>query len=569
MPTLLDHIDRFTYTAQSIQTAARNTSEPLPSPYIRAVLRTPLGDLARDVDTSELGLFTLVPNASAPSASGDESGASAAQKGSIARVEFPGATPLRRPAGASKHPRREIDKEPEVYAQAALKYLDRYHSIRPMPKARQEVEAIIEHLKLVRNEIEQLSEVADQSAGPASQPVTTLRDEEKRIQELHVRIKQMKARIEVLERKQKPYIKPSASSAKDTVKDKEEDAFWAEPATTRKPRTGRKSLLIPTLARGTVGPDDSLLLDTHVKVDMGAMLGDMSMTSLADAAPTPASKVDPVSVPLPSRSPTPSQAPSPTPAAPLYAGPADSGLAGPAETSADLTTDEGDDTVILAKPPSLTPAVPSTPPQALSAPSETPAPATPAPNVAATPRPGVTATPGTARLGRVKITTDVERIATKIWATVGDVIMPGHPFSTAAAATTNKPPRAKETIALLQNLASQKPPPTSPTISHSTFSIITDKSSPGTHAILTAHLLLALINAIPRHAMPLAATKVVLAEANKSLGNGAPPDPAEASLGLLAGGDKAMETRALYGCVAKRLLKIDRSGREQLVRFDI
>ncbi|KAL5523982.1 hypothetical protein ACEPAG_8155 [Sanghuangporus baumii] len=569
MPTLLDHIDRFTYTAQSIQTAARNTSEPLPSPYVRAVLRTPLGDLARDVDTSELGLFTLVPNASAPSASGDDSGASAAQKGSIARVEFPGATPLRRPAGASKHLRRENDKEPEVYAQAALKYLDRYHSIRPMPKARQEVEAIIEHLKLIRNEIEQLSEAADQSTEPASQPVTTLRDEEKRIQELHVRIKQMKARIEVLERKQKPYVKPSASSAKDTAKDKEEDAFWAEPATTRKPRTGRKSLLIPTLARGTVGPDDSLLLDTHVKVDMGAMLGDMSMTSLADAAPTPllpASKLDPVSVPLPSRSPTPSPAPSPTPAAPLYVGPADS-----AETSADLTTDEGDDTVILVKPPSLTPAVPSTPPQALSAPPgpETPALATPARNVATTPRRGVTATPGTARIGRVKITTDVERIATKIWATVGDVIMPGHPFSTAAAATTNKPPRAKETIALLQNLASQKPPPTSPTMSHSTFSIVTDKSSPSTHAILTAHLLLALINAIPRHAMPLAATKVVLAEANKGLGNGAPPDPAEASLGLLAGGDKAMETRALYGCVAKRLLKIDRTGREQLVRFDI
>ena len=125
MPTLLDHIDRFSYTAQLIQTAARNASEPLPSPYVRAVLRTPLGDLARDVDTSELGLFTLVPHASAPTASGDEPGASAAQKGSIARVEFPGATPLRKPAGTSKHSRREIDKEPEVYAQAALKYLDR------------------------------------------------------------------------------------------------------------------------------------------------------------------------------------------------------------------------------------------------------------------------------------------------------------------------------------------------------------------------------------------------------------------------------------------------------------
>ena len=81
--------------------------------------------------------------------------------------------------------------------------------------------------------------------------------------------------------------------------------------------------------------------------------------------------------------------------------------------------------------------------------------------------------------------------------------------------------------------------------------------------------MLALINTVPKHAMPLAATKAVLAEANKSLGRGGPVDPIEASLGLLGGGDKAMETRALYGCIAKRLLKIDRSGREQIVKFDI
>lgn len=125
MATLLDHIDRFSYTAQAIQSAAKATYEPLPSPYVCAVLRTPLGDLARDVDASEIGLFTLVPNATAPSTAGDDAGASATQKGSVARVEFPGATPLRRPAGALKHARRENDKEPEVYAEAALKYLDR------------------------------------------------------------------------------------------------------------------------------------------------------------------------------------------------------------------------------------------------------------------------------------------------------------------------------------------------------------------------------------------------------------------------------------------------------------
>ena len=82
-----------------------------------------------------------------------------------------------------------------------------------MPKARQEVEAIMERLKLVRSEIEQLSEAAEQvslyfafprSRGlshaaqkvkPASQPSTTIPEEEKRIQELHLKIKQMKARV--------------------------------------------------------------------------------------------------------------------------------------------------------------------------------------------------------------------------------------------------------------------------------------------------------------------------------------------------------------------------------------
>lgn len=220
--------------------------------------------------------------------------------------------------------------------------------------------------------------------------------------------------MEVLERKQKPYSKPSASSAKD----KEEDAFWVEPATSRKPRAGRKSLLIPTLARGTVGPDDSLLLDTHVKVDMGAMLGDMTMTSLADAAPTPmpAARVDPAAVPLPSRSHAPSPAPSPSPAGPMDMDTDDFIQTPATDTTADLTMDEGDETVMLAKPPSVAPARPSTPPPAPPAPPEpeTPALSTPAPHVAATPKPGVTATPGTARIGRIKITTDVERIAVRL-----------------------------------------------------------------------------------------------------------------------------------------------------------
>ena len=98
---------------------------------MRAVLATPLGDLARDVDPSELGLFTVMPQpgtgASTTVASmeitADEPSASATHKTEVTRVEFLGATPLRRPPPGQRA--LEKEKEPEVYAEAALKYLDR------------------------------------------------------------------------------------------------------------------------------------------------------------------------------------------------------------------------------------------------------------------------------------------------------------------------------------------------------------------------------------------------------------------------------------------------------------
>lgn len=58
-------------------------------------------------------------------------------------------------------------------------------------------------------------------------------------------------------------------------------------------------------------------------------------------------------------------------------------------------------------------------------------------------------TPATGRRSKYRITSDTERIVAKIWSTVGDLLMPGHPFNTAAAASTNKPPRAKETMCVL------------------------------------------------------------------------------------------------------------------------
>ena len=69
--------------------------------------------------------------------------------------------------------------------------------------------------------------------------------------------------------------------------------------------------------------------------------------------------------------------------------------------------------------------------------------------------------------------------------------------------------------------------------------------------MLTARLLLALLEAAPNFALPLAKVKEILS--------------ANASLATMAGASN----RVLYGCVAKRLMRIDRGKGEQTVRFDV
>ena len=60
MPSLLDHIDRFNYLVKETQDAAERTVETRDGPSSVAMLNMGLGDLARDIDASELGLFTVV-----------------------------------------------------------------------------------------------------------------------------------------------------------------------------------------------------------------------------------------------------------------------------------------------------------------------------------------------------------------------------------------------------------------------------------------------------------------------------------------------------------------------------
>ena len=121
MPALLlpDYIELVSSISKSIRANVSEPEDYAPGFYTNAALRTPLSDLIREADPSEAGLFTLVPPSSYGAGTEEEGPGGATQ---VTRADLPSATPLRPRTG------REIktqEHEPEVYADAALKFLDR------------------------------------------------------------------------------------------------------------------------------------------------------------------------------------------------------------------------------------------------------------------------------------------------------------------------------------------------------------------------------------------------------------------------------------------------------------
>ena len=106
----------------------------------------------------------------------------------------------------------------------------------------------------------------------------------------------------------------------------------------------------------------------------------------------------------------------------------------------------------------------------------------------------------------------------------------------------------------VHTLAAQDPLPTSPTASSLSSITVSAAQSPTSQQVLTAQLLIALLEATPQYALPLAKVKEILS--------------ARGEKGAAVIGSGA-STRVLYGCVAKRLVRIDRGGGEQIVRFDV
>jgi hypothetical protein len=120
MSVLLDHVDRLSTHVQSLNTISASilSENPVSGPFTKAVLHSPLECLIRDVEPGETSLFTLAQDTSVhPNAVEDYDIA-------VGRIPFTGATPLRRRPGKEAS-RPDKEPEPEIYAQAALKYLDR------------------------------------------------------------------------------------------------------------------------------------------------------------------------------------------------------------------------------------------------------------------------------------------------------------------------------------------------------------------------------------------------------------------------------------------------------------
>jgi len=158
-----------------------------------------------------------------------------------------------------------------------------------------------------------------------------------------------------------------------------------------------------------------------------------------------------------------------------------------------------------------------------------------------------TETPSSRRR-KIRVNIEVERIMAKIWSTIGDLVMPsGYSKSKPESLSTN------EIIVHLQQLAMQSPRPESP-VTSSVSSASIEGNPPTFQQILTAHLLMILLSAPPHYSMSLNKVKDNLATKAKDSG---------------ASGVGQSMTRVLYGCVAKRLIKIDRGGGEQIVKFDI
>ncbi|TRM69672.1 hypothetical protein BD626DRAFT_624997 [Schizophyllum amplum] len=525
--SLLESIDRLSQQTKAIRTSAGSIAprqshlDPrlnVSGPFTRAILYTQLGDLIREVEPTELGLFHVVESP----ASKEVPATSAAE---FTRVSVPVATPLRKPAHKDERRQRS---DPEVYAKAALRYIEDFGHIRPAPRARAQAAAIIEQAEEARRNIQELHEALQQAhaAEPASL-ASEIEAEEALIHELQARISTLKNRKESAIQRKKlaatPVQKPPALGRTPVrARDEDENSFWNTPSAPQQSSFGEEM-------------SDQLLDES---------LGDISEPSFAMSPVKSArqplgqrSRQDERVQPQPKRGVHSEDEPIKPASAEGYQSQSPTEIVGAAVAPEDASASQDEDTIIISRP-----SPPPTPP---------PKPSTPPPNPAMAPQ-----TPGTAKRLKVRVNAEVERIVAKIWQTVGDIIMPNHTYQVGPASSGKaKPPNARETIAHLRDISALSTTgPMSPSASSVSTLATTPIGAATPQQIFTAYLLLELLACAPSFTLPLNRAKELLADKAREDGGSA--------LGQ-------QSNSIVYKCVAKRLVKIIRSGREQVVAFDV
>ncbi|TFK18931.1 hypothetical protein FA15DRAFT_674915 [Coprinopsis marcescibilis] len=481
---LSDQIDRLTQKTRSIKATASTIASTTSNnrPFTNAVLYADLGLLIRDIDPTELGLFTL-DQSSAPKAY--HTGPPTTQ---LKPVSFVGATPLRR--NPARREDRNQEPEPENYVRAALKCLLTYQDIRPMPRAQAQLANILSELEVARKNISVLhaSLAAQQPDEPLEAPSSKLQykleDE---------RIKSLQARMQELNQRKKQLTADTKSTAASKQPDSPKlalpnspDRFWGTPS---------------------VDPSRSTKFSGNLLLDEKADFNDLSDVSFSMPTPQKQSSTAPFSmfttqsavVESSEEDQPPDESFSTIQASSIRA---DVGTICPVE-----------DDITVAQP------------------SEAKDPALPEPESEIVPH---------EKSDHIRITPEVDRITSKILSTYSDILQ------------LPKLSSAKEIIARVKDIANQTPSPDSP--SQSSLSAGVGGNAPTGQQILTAHLLYELLSA-PQHSMHQNKVKETLTERTK--------------FGMSVGALGQNPTRILYACMAKRLVKIDRSGGEQIVRFDI
>ncbi|KAF5325704.1 hypothetical protein D9611_000161 [Ephemerocybe angulata] len=484
---LSDQIDRLNQRTRAIKAVASQTAHtdrptPISRPFTHAVLNAQIGQLIRDVDSTELGLFTLSKR---PSADVNT------HEGHLKRVEFVGATPLKKQTARREEKVQEL--APEVHAQSALKLLHRYRTVRPMPRASKQLSDIMNRLQGARERVSRLEQALkvqekdQQQADPVLSGKSNLKSEEETIRQLHSRLEELNERKRELLARRAPKPKPA-------------------PAKVVKPR--RPSSPLENKFLGTPGEASRTL-----KFSSNLLDEEVDFNGLNDASfsmPTPQKELLPVASSLNFSTSNASTGDIAIPSTPSFE---------EAEEAAPIAPPEPVQRIRQPSP------IPSTPPRTTPAPEEEAG------------RP----TPRSSKDG-LRINAEVERITSKIAAVYGELL---------SHESGKKPTTAKETISSLRGVSSMTPILESPSQSSVTTA---NSHGPSAQEILTAYLLIEVLSS-PGHAMPLNKLKDSLTTKAKTSG-------------LTVGALGQNPTRILYGCVGKRLIKIDRSGGEQLVKFD-